>query len=177
MQMFDFQANRELFFIYGETAYVYNYGNGSWYMYTNFGGKHFCVCGKLVYFARGADLCMFGNDKYCALEEQSLWVSNYITGGVKGDFHPIKLDADLHIHSNSNVRFEFAVGESKSKTVQEIVFPKDADNYLRLTMRPRWKRAMPFKIKFIDMGAGNTALHGLILTIKNNERKRRNGIL
>ncbi|MBQ4316731.1 MAG: hypothetical protein IJC20_00640, partial [Clostridia bacterium] len=33
--MFDFQANRELYFISGGTAYIYNYGNGTWYTYTN----------------------------------------------------------------------------------------------------------------------------------------------
>lgn len=177
MKMFDFQANHELYFIYGDNAYIYNYGNGAWYIYTAFGGKHFCVCGDLLYFAKGGDLCLFGNDVTCPIEEQSVWVSPCINGGCNADCHIVRFDADLHVHSNSNIRFEFAISENKHKTVQELVFPEGTDKFIRVAMRPRWRRSLPFRIVFTDMGSGQTVLHGMILKTKNNERKRRNGIL
>ncbi len=177
LTLFDFQANREIYLIYGERAFVYNYGAGAWYIFDNFAGKHHAVYGRYLYFARGGELCVYSNDMDCDLEGTCIWKSAFIGLGSKGNSHLIRFFADMHVKGASNIRFDFEKSGEAQHQTQELVFEEDTDKFLRVSSRPRVKRGLPFRVIFTDMGPGVTTLHGIMLKTRETERSNRNGIL
>lgn len=174
--MFDFLANRELFFIFGEFAYIYNYGLNAWYSYDNFGGKHHFVYGDLVYFAKGKKLCSFGNHQEEDLEHLCIWKSAFLGNGKK-DCNLLEFSADMYIRGNCGVRIQFEKSGNAVKTLQEFDLNDQGERFLRITARPRRKRALPFRIWFTDMGTGKMNLYGFVLKTRDTERRNRFGLL
>ncbi len=175
--MFDFQANRELFFISGEFAYIYNYGLGVWYRYDHFGGKHHFVYNRLVYFAQGKKLFRFGNDNLQDLERTCVWKSAFLSNGSKYDCNLVEFSADMYINGNCGLKIEFEKSGGFVKTLQEFDLNDQGERFLRVTTRPRRKRSMPFRIWFTDVGTGNMTLYGFVLKTRDTERRNRFGIL
>lgn len=179
LRMFDFQSNRELYFIYNSDAYVYNYGNGSWYMYDDFSGDNHAILGRTLYFSRAYMLFAYGNELESDLEGVAQWQSQFITAGQSfGRSDLIRFDADLYIEGSSSLRFDFEKSGQCYKLAREMAFPDEPNGrYLRITLRPVIKRAMPFKITFTDKGPGKCNLHGLLIKTREKERSSRDGIL
>ncbi len=178
MKLFDFQGNREMYFIYDRVAYIYNYGNGTWYSYDDFAVDCFSTNGKLLYFSRGDVMYLFGNDNLCDLERVAYWESSYIHGGHNtGNCDLVKFEADVHICGPDRIMLEFAKSGTDVLCTRELYFPDIADKFTRISLRPVLKRAMPFKIIFTDNGPGKCILHGFSIKTRNRERSCRDGIL
>ncbi len=178
IRLFDFQANREMYLISDGIAYIYNYGNGTWYCYDDFKVDCYSANGKTLYFSRGDVLFSFGNDDSCDLERVAFWESNFIQGGhTAGNCDVVKFEADLHVFGPDRIRFEFKRSGTDVLSIRELNFPEETDKYMRIFMRPALKRAMPFRIIFTDNGPGKCVLHGFSIKTRNKERSYRDGIL
>ena len=53
VRLFNLRATGELFLIAGETAYIYNYRVGAWYVYDNFAADCMTECDGTLFFSRG----------------------------------------------------------------------------------------------------------------------------
>lgn len=178
ISLFDFQANREIYLIAQNLAYIYNYGNGSWYIYDDFAGENHFVYGKLLYFSRNGIVYSFGDEQDEELERTAIWESHYITAGNnKGRSDLIKFQADMHISGSPSLRFDFKKSGAQFCASREIEFPQETNRYLRLSLRPAIKRAMPFAIGITENSGGRTTVHGIAITTREKERSSRNGIL
>ena len=178
IRLFDFQAYREMFFICDDVAYIYNYGNGTWYRYGDFQVDCFSVYGRLLYFSRNDVMYLFGNDYQQDLENVAFWEGIYLDGGQDfGRFDLVKFEVDLYIKGNENLRLEFQKSGFLTLSTRELHFDEGDGKLLRISMRPHLKRAMPFKIIFTDNGPGECILHGFSLKTRNKERSLRDGIL
>ncbi len=56
VRLFNLRATGELFLIVGETAYIYNYRVGAWYVYDNFAADFMTECGGMLFFSRGENI-------------------------------------------------------------------------------------------------------------------------
>lgn len=56
VRLFNLRATGELFLIAGETAYIYNYRIGAWYVYDNFAADCMTEYGGTLYFSRGENI-------------------------------------------------------------------------------------------------------------------------
>ena len=178
IKLFDFQANRELFFIHDKSAYIYNYGNGSWYRYDKFPIDCYSVYGNLLYFARKDRLFVFGNELEYDLEGVGYWESAYMDGGhSSGACDLVRFEADMHIKGLECIRFEFKRSGEQYLSQRELEYPEGTDKYMRISIRPFLKRALPFKITFTDNGPGKCVLHGITFKTRNKERSHRHGLL
>ncbi len=178
MHLFDFQANRELYFICGDEAFIYNYGNGAWYVYDGFSGENYTIYEKTLYFSRGSVLFAFGNELEPDSECVCIWESPYISAGHNyGRCDVIRVDADIRIEGHCDIRFELEKSGADHCIAREMTFTSYDDRYMRISFRPALKRAMPFRIRFTDIGNGKCTLHGLIIKTRDKERSSRDGIL
>lgn len=177
--LLDMQATRELFVIHEGLAYVYNYGNGGWYVHDGFDGSCYCVYEGTLYFARG-DVLYFYNEKLdydLGDAVDAVWESVAVTNGHGSGFCDIAaIGSDLHIQSPISLKFTVLKpnGEERSR---EFDFSLSEDEFMRLSFRPALKRVMPFKVKITASGIGNCTVHGITIKTKEKERSRRNGIL
>lgn len=56
VRLFNLRATGELFFVVGETAYIYNYRIGAWYAYDNFAADCMVEYGGALFFSRGENI-------------------------------------------------------------------------------------------------------------------------
>lgn len=175
VRIFDFQAKRELYLIIGDNAYVFNYGNGAWYRFNGFSGEIYSVCGSKLYFSRGNRLYIFGNGSStqsitCFIE------SPYITNGQgDGNCDVSKVDIDLYVKGNESLSLSF-VKNGKTERTRNFKFLEGTERFLRISVRPSLKRAMPFKFNLAAVGNGSLAIHGITLKTRKKERSKKYGI-
>ncbi len=177
LKLFDFQANRELYFISDNTAYIYNYGNGTWYTYTDFRCEHVTVCDSSLYFSYDNVLYVLNYSNNSSPTKECIWKSSYITNGQNnGRADIVNFDADLYIRGPVTVTFGF---EKENGEIRErsFYFYEDEERFCRITFRPSIKRAMPFRLIHSVSGHGKCVLHGVSITTREKERSNRYGIL
>lgn len=176
-KIFDFQANRELYFINGGNAYIYNYGNGTWYRYTEFPCDCFAINGDTLYLARNNILYIFNMSNESLPLQECIWKSAPMTAGNVNALCDItSFCADVYVKGAVTLKFSF-VSANLERTVRFISFTKDDDRYCRVTFRPAIKRTMPFSLEFSVYGDGDCQLHGISIETRKKERSRRFGIL
>lgn len=177
IHIFDFQATREFFLIHNGTAYVYNYGNGSWYIYEGFDGQYFSVSGSILYIANGSSVYAFGDGIGVDADISCTWESHYITNSQNSGFCDIVgFDADVYVCGP--IQLEFALEKSGGERIgRKFEYPEGYEGFSRISFRPSMKRAMPFRLTFGESGKGHCTLHGVNIKTREKERSRRNGIL
>ena len=175
-KMFDFQANRELYFIHDGTAYIYNYGNGNFYIYDGFEGSKYSVFGSKLYIVKGNTLYVFGNDIENDKEVDAVWESAQIAAKKTGRCDVIGLDTDIHVRGPVNLKFGFKKGLSENMTERDFVFTDSDDGFMRISFRPTIKRAMPFSLKVTASGKGKFIAHGFAIKTREKERSFRIGL-
>ena len=176
VKLFDFQANRELYFIVEDTAYIYNYGNGSWYCYDNMSCEHFTVFGTKLYFSYGNTLYMLSDDNNPSSSE-CVWESAFLTNGQNSGFlDVVGFDADLYVKGPINITFSF-VKDNNTALAREFRFAEGDEGFRRISFRPAIKRTMPFALTHSVVGHGLCVLHGVNIKTRTKERSKRNGIL
>lgn len=176
-KMFDFQAKHELYFVNAQNAYVYNYGNGAWYIYTDFKCEYYSVYGSTLYMSFGDQLYMMQSGDAPSDADSSIWKSAYLTNGQNdGLCDIIGFCADVYIKGSVEIKFGF---ENENGKLLERVFsfPEDEDRFCRISFRPSLKRTMPFRLSFDVSGQGDCVLHGVSIKTREKERSRRYGIL
>lgn len=175
--MFDFQANRELYFIHEDTAYIYNYGNGSFYVYDGFEGSGYSVFGSKLYIIKGNSIFVFGNDVESDNEVSAVWESAKISTSTKtGKADVVGFDTDIHVRGELELDFGFEKGDSGKKTERKFVFTDENDGFLRISFRPSIKRAMPFSLKVTANGKGKFIAHGFAIKTREKERSFKIGL-
>ncbi|MBR4278705.1 MAG: hypothetical protein IKT34_00880 [Clostridia bacterium] len=175
INMLDFQANRELWFIKSGIAYIYNYGNNAFYIYDGFGGSLFTATGSRMYYVSGGELLSFCYDDAERYTSDCIWESNFIKNShTGGSADVLSLEADIYINGDVSVSFE--ISDSSASFVRSFEF-NDRSRLMRIFMRPSLKRVMPFKITIRVSGSGIFALHGITIKTKQRERSKRHGIL
>ncbi len=175
--MFDHQANREFYFINGDIAYIYNYGNRSWYTFSGFRGQRYVVSGDKIYFSHGKHLKMLDNSKDLPIDNECRFETAFIDiGQQQGRFDVVGFEADIHIKAPVNLGFilEKSNGDMYER---EFSFSGIENEYRRISFRPTIKRGLPFKITFFEKGKGSAELYSLSLKTRNKERSNRDGIL
>lgn len=178
LAIFDFQANRELLIIGSERTYIYNYGNGSFYVYDYLSGKYHCAHGSKIYYARGYDLCVFSNGLAKQYQNVCYWKSAFITAGQsEGFFDVTEITADVFIKGKTKLKFSLEKSGCDSSSVREFQFFENDSGYMRLSFRPALKRVMPFRISVETNGVGDCAIHGISAKIRQKERSKRIGLL
>lgn len=176
-KIFDFQANRELYFVNADRAYVYNYGNGSWYSYTDFKCEHYSVYGDSLYMSFGSILYMLSNANSTISTSRALWKSASITNGHNSGLCDIVgFCADIFVRGEVSIVFGF-VNEKGLAIKRSFSFREVEDRFLRISFRPSVKRTMPFRLTCEVNGSGECALHGVSIKTREKERSRRYGIL
>ncbi len=176
-KMFDFQANRELYFIHEGTAYIYNYGNGSFYCYDGFDGSEYSVFKSKLYIVKGNNLFVFGNDIESNNEVSAVWESAHISTSKKtGICDVVGFDTDIHVKGSVELDFGFEKGNSGSKTERKFIFTDKNDGFLRISFRPSIKRAMPFLLKVTANGNGKFIAHGFVIKTREKERSFKIGL-
>lgn len=177
--IFDFQANHELYLIAYDSAYIYNYGNGNWYRFTGFFGDNFAVIGKTLYKTNRNLIYALNRNSDANWLSNGTWTSNYITFGQKeGKSDLISVEADMQVKGPVTINFYIQKGnditQSKSHTFD---FKEDENGYTRISFRPNIKRAMPFRIHLGISGIGEACLHGITIKTRDRERSSRHGLL
>lgn len=174
--LFDFQANREMYFIAGGTAYVYNYGTGAWYVYDGFGGEHYSVLGNTLYYSSGRAVAAFSDAIKTESAPDCIWRSPYITSGHSSGIADVAgFEADVYIEGPITLKFTFEHGGGN--TIRTFEFGSEVKRYMRISARTAIKRAMPFRLTFYENGEGVCVLHGVSIKTREKERSRRFGIL
>ncbi len=170
IMFFDLQSSKELFFIAGDKAFIYNYGAGVWYSYDDFSGKHHFAYGKSLYFARRERLHIFRNDFTSDESIECIYQSPLVNAGSRyGQADLTELEADVHISGGLTLEFTLTKGNSDSVT-RKFIFSEDTDRYSRISFRPSLRRAIPFSLKIKVSGHGVCTVHGI--SIKTNEKER-----
>ncbi len=176
--LFDFQANREFYFIWNDLAFVYNYDNRIWYKYDGFTGEHYSVLGKTLYFSKNDTLYAFGYDIGRYNSDECVWRSNPITAGQADGLSDItEFEADMYIQGPITVRFDFKKNNSTEHKIRTFVFTEKDDRHTRIGFRPALKRAMPFDITIYTSGSGECTIRRIMIKTREKERSRRNGLL
>ncbi len=177
ISMFDHQAGREFYFVCGDTAYIYNYGNRSWYCFNGFQGQHYAVLGDVIYFASGNQIKMLDNGTDIPVTSEGGFETAFIDiGQNNGRFDVVGFEADVHI--KAPVNFGFIFEKSNGDSFQrEFRFSDSENEFRRISLRPAIKRGLPFKIKFYQQGEGSAELYSMNLKTRDKERSNRNGIL
>ncbi len=174
--MFDHQAAGEFYFIADDTAYVYNYCNNSWYTFSGFKGKYYCVLGNVIYFSDGRYLKKLDNRKdnpetgECFLETSFIDLS-----ATNGGFDIVGFEADLKICPPVDLGFVFEKSNGDA-SIRQFSFSETDNGFRRISLRPAVKRGLPFKIKFFQQGEGFADLFSLSIKTRKKERSNRNGI-
>lgn len=173
LHLADLQSESELFFIVNGNAYVYNYGIGCWYIYDGFGGKGFKVYRDTLYFTNGSGI-------YCYSERGEanyvgIWQSNYITH-EGGNLDIVSLCSDIRVKGNIRLKFIF---ETANGAISEkgVELSEESEKYMRISLRPALKRALPFRLSIHIEGEGELTLHSLTVKTRKKERSRRIGLL
>lgn len=89
----------------------------------------------------------------------------------------VGFEADMHIKGLECIRFAFKRSGEQYLSQRELEYPEGTDKYMRISIRPFLKRAVPFKITFTDNGPGKCVLHGITFKTRNKERSHRHGLL
>lgn len=169
----DLQANRELFFIIDDSAFVYNYGNDCWYRFKGFGGNYFRAVGDKLIFARGAEL--FAYSEQFARTDCGVWKSGFIKAWQNDSGVDIR-SVDLDVYAENcylHLYFERANGE---RIDREARFSVEEGGFRRIRLRLGFRRAMPFRI-VLEASGGKILLHSISINLRKKERSLRNGIL
>ena len=174
--MLDFQAHRELYFILGDIALVYNYGNGAWYCFNGFAGDRFSVCGSKMFLSNGSSLYVFCDENGVS-DDECVWSSPFITNSQAAFNCDVTLfESDLHASGPITLKLDFVKGNGEAKT-RTFSFDKDTDRLLRISARPSLKRAMPFSLRITGLGGGSLTIHGISIKTRKKERSQKYGIL
>ncbi len=176
LRIFDFQANREFYLVCGDIAYVYNYGNGAWYRFDGFTGDNFSVNGNRLFFSNGYNVYVF-SDANSRDSSSCFWESPFVSNSQNiGDCDVNLFEADIFAVGpiKLSVEFEKSNGETKQR---EFFYPEGTNRFLRISMRPSLKRAMPFRLKINEEGSGSITLHGVSIKTRQKERSKKYGIL
>ena len=176
-KIFDFQSNRELYFVNGKNAYIYNYGNKSWYRYTDFPCDCYAVNGEKLFLAEKSTLYVF-EASYAAFPlQECVWKSAPITTGNKNIMCDIiSFSADVYVKGEVALKVSFE-SENRKRTEKYLRFKKNFDSYCRVAFRPAIKRTMPFSLELAVYGDGECRIHGVCIETREKERSRRFGIL
>lgn len=175
--LFDFQANREFYFVWNDLALVYNYDNGIWYRYDGFMGEHYSVIGKTLYFSNNDKLYAFGYDIGRYNTDECSWVSNPITAGQADGLSDItEFEADMYIQGPIKIRFDLTKDNVIEHKMRTFEFTEKHDRHVRLTFRPALKRAMPFTITIYTFGSGECIIRRIMIKTREKERSRRDGL-
>lgn len=175
-QIFDFQANKELFIVYYANTFVYNYGNKSWYMYDALSISQKTVFGTKLFYSFKNTLYVFGNDipntnKDCG------WASNYFTLGQSSGRHDIlSCEVDVYIEGPVTLTFKFSESGASLPLERIYKFDESTHRHCRISFRPSIKRAMPTKIIITQSGSGKAVIHGIALKTKQRKRSLKHGL-
>lgn len=177
-KLFDFLCRRELYFIFGPTAYVYNYGTGRWYTLDGFSCDGFFVYGNEIYFYSGKKLYVYSDgegfaDSGFSCEWQSVF-SNL--GRGSGKYDAVNCEADVYITGPAKLRLEIGQKNGVGGASREYEFAFGDEGHRRLSVRPHVKRALPAYVKITTSGAGSIKIYGITVTTRKRERSDRNGI-
>ena len=176
IKYFDFQANSELYFIWGEKAFVYNYRKNVWYAYNGFSGSNHTVFGENLYFSKGNRICRFGNGSESPSSDICLWESPFADlNQNNGRADILGFEADIQTEGQVTLLFELekANGDVSKRS---FVFGEDDNGFRRISFRPSLKRAMPFRLKITKSGSGYISIHGFSIKTREKERSDRFGI-
>ncbi len=177
IMMFDHQARRELYFIHQDTAFIYNYGNGCWYSFSEFSGEHFAVLGDSIYFSHNNSLYKLDNSQDIPSEKECIWETGFVELGENtGKFDIVGLEADIFIKPPIKIQFQITKNNGDS-TKRIFEFLEGESKYERISLRPSIKRGLPFKLTFSQEGKGSAILYSLKIKTRNKERSNRDGIL
>lgn len=175
--MFDFQANRELFFVCGDKIYIYNYANGSWYMYTKLLIDKKTVFGKMLFYSHENAVYVFGSDIVTNDDNSCIWKSNPITfGESSGRFDIVSCEADIHVRGPIQLSFSFSEDGSISEITRTFAYDNYTNNHIRIAFRPSIKRSMPIKMNIKQSGIGKVIIYGLTIKIRKHERSLKLGL-
>ncbi len=176
-KIFDFQANRELFFVNGTNAYIYNYGNGNWYRYTDFPCECYAINGEKLFLAQNSTLYVLSNSNEPMPLQTCVWKSVPIScGNADGMCDITSFCADVYAKGEVTLKIAFE-SENRKRTERFLKFPKDFDSSCRVAFRPAVKRTMPFSLEISVYGSGICNLNGACIEARKKERSRRFGIL
>jgi hypothetical protein len=177
LAIFDFQANRELFFIHNSTAYIYNYGNGFWYIYDGFEGKRFSVFGKKLFLIKENGIFVFSNDIETDEEIEAVWESARVSSPKKsGRCDVVAFESDLHKEGPIELQIDVKKGAGEDGAQRSFSFGNGSDGFMRIACRPSLKRATPFSLRITASGKGKLTLHGIAIKTREKERSLRNGL-
>ena len=173
-KLFDYQSRREMFFVFASTAYVYNYGNGSWYIFDGFGCREFFVYGDELYIAYGKTLYVYSEGEgFGDPSVGCVWQSAFTRlSQPAGRFDVFSFEADVEITGPVKVTFAFEQRGGGAESTRTYEFGYTESGFKRLQMRPHLKRCTPVRVTVSTAGAGRCSLHGL--TIKKSEKGRSN---
>ncbi len=176
IKYFDFQANRELYFIWNEKAFVYNYGKSVWYAYNSFSGSNHTVFGENLYFSKGNTIYSFGNGSESPSSDVCLWESPFtVLNQNNGRTDILGFEADIQTEGQVTLLFELekANGDISKRC---FVFGEENNGFRRISFRPALKRAMPFRLRVTKSGSGSVSIHGFSIKTREKERSDRFGI-
>jgi len=177
ISMFDHQAGREFYFVCGDTAYIYNYGNRSWYCFSGFQGQHYAVMGDIIYFCKDNQIKMLDNGKGIPITSEGSFETAFIDiGQNSGRFDVVGFESDILIKAPVNFGFIFEKSNG-DRFVREFEFTDGENEFRRISLRPAIKRGLPFKITFYQQGEGSAELYSMNIKTRDKERSNRNGIL
>ena len=177
-KIFDHQWRRELYFILGAAAYVYNYGTGRWYMLDGFGCDEFFVCGSEIYFSKGTKLYVYSDGEGFADSGFScVWQSvDSVFGQQSGRYDAVNCEADVFVSGPLTLKLEFIQSNGTGGAAREYSFAMGDEGHRRINVRPAIKRALPAEVKITASGAGSVKIYGITIKTRKRERSDRNGL-
>ncbi len=176
VKFFDFQGNRELYFILNEKAFVYNYDIGVWYAYNSFSGSNHTVYGESLYFSKGTAMYRFGNGSESPCSDICLWESPFTDlNQSNGRTDILGFEADIQTEGQVTLLFELEKANGDISR-RRFIFDGDKNGHRRISFRPSLRRAMPFRLRITKTGDGYISIHGFSIKTREKERSDRFGI-
>lgn len=175
--MADVQFLRELLFSDGSDCFVYNYGSGTWYSYTEMGFDRCTVYGnELIYSVSGAIYIMSGDTLAEGSVPECVWEARNISAGTGGRADITGFFADVSISGEVTVKLTFTPDDGSGANTVTFTYPAGTKRSFRAECRPMLRRVGTFGIRISVSGNGSCDIHGMGLKIRNRERNYRNGI-
>lgn len=177
-KLFDHQYRRELYFILGPAAYVYNYGTKRWYLLDGFGCDEYFVYGSAIFFSKGTKLYVYSDDEgFSDSGFSCVWQSaDTLLGQAAGRFDVVNCEADVFVTGPMDLKLEFVQQNGKGGAAREYAFAFGDEGHKRISVRPAIKRALPAYVKITASGAGGIKIYGMTVKTRKRERSDRNGI-
>ncbi len=175
--MFDHRTMHEFYYIVGDTAFVYNYNNNSWYTFDGLNCSLAAACDTSIYLATGNRLYRLDEGITTNETGECSWTSNFIDPGNgigRTDLYEVVLDGE--IYGTVELTVSCIDGYGNETVLAKYDYMESGPISRKITVRAPVRRISPFKIKFMTLGQGNIVMKKFYIKTRTKERGSRYGI-